>query len=228
MPEFLRSAFAEAPASEPIPVFIRITLAVLLGGGVAWVYLRTRDREDISPTFPATLVLLSALIAMVTQVVGDSVARAFSLVGALSIVRFRTVVRDTQDTAFVIFAVVVGMSIGSSDWIVATIGLGVVGLAALAMRPRSLKPSAVSAPVVIRLRLGLGHDLETSVGATLDSHMTGRHLLSMATTKQGLSIDVSYAGHLKTGANEESLVKTLNRLEGIQGVELTRRTATEE
>jgi hypothetical protein len=228
MPDFLRNAFAGAPPSDPIQVFVRIALAVLLGGGVALVYLRTRDREDISPTFPATLVLLAALIAMVTQVVGDNVARAFSLVGALSIVRFRTVVRDTQDTAFVIFAVVVGMAIGSSDWKVAGIGLLVVGFAALAMRPRALKPSAVTAPVVIRLRLGLGHDLESAVGATLDTHMTGRHLLSMATTKQGLSIDVSYAGHLRSGANEEALVKTLNRLEGIQGVELTRRTAIEE
>ena len=58
-------------------------------------------------------MLLSILIAMVTQVIGDNVARAFSLVGALSIVRFRTVVRDTVDTAFVIFAVAVGMAVGA-------------------------------------------------------------------------------------------------------------------
>ena len=51
---------------------------------------------------------------MVTQVIGDNVARAFSLVGALSIVRFRTVVRDTQDTAYVIFAVAVGMAVGAN------------------------------------------------------------------------------------------------------------------
>jgi hypothetical protein len=228
MPEFLRNAFGNAPPSNPVDVLLRITAAVLLGAAVAWVYVRTRDREDISPTFPVTLVLLSALIAMVTQVVGDNVARAFSLVGALSIVRFRTVVRDTQDTAFVIFAVVVGMAVGSRDLVVAGIGLLIVGLAALIMRPRSIKPAAVTAPVVIRLRLGLGHDLESSVGATLDAHMTGRHLLSMSTAKQGLSLDVSYVGHLKSGANEETLVKTLNRLEGVQGVELTRRTEPED
>jgi hypothetical protein len=228
MPEFLRNAFGNAPPSNPVDVLLRITAAVLLGAAVAWVYVRTRDREDISPTFPVTLVLLSALIAMVTQVVGDNVARAFSLVGALSIVRFRTVVRDTQDTAFVIFAVVVGMAVGSRDLVVAGIGLLIVGLAALIMRPRSIKPAAVTAPVVIRLRLGLGHDLESSVGATLDAHMTGRHLLSMSTAKQGLSLDVSYVGHLKSGANEETLVKTLNRLEGVQGVELNRRTEPED
>ena len=50
----------------------------------------------------------AAAIAMVTQVTGQNVALAFSLVGALSIVRFRTVVQDTNDTAFVIFAVAGG------------------------------------------------------------------------------------------------------------------------
>ena len=57
--------------------------------------------NDEAESFTVTLVLLTILIAMVTQVIGDNVARAFSLVGALSIVRFRTVVRDTQDTAYV-------------------------------------------------------------------------------------------------------------------------------
>jgi hypothetical protein len=62
--------------------------------------------RPVGTSFPITLALLSVLIAMSTQVIGDNVARAFSLVGALSIVRFRTVVRDTKDTAYVIFAVV--------------------------------------------------------------------------------------------------------------------------
>ena len=77
-----------------------------------------------------TLVLLTILIAMVTQVIGDNVARAFSLVGALSIVRFRTVVRDTQDTAYVIFAVAVGMAVGARPPSVALVRSGVVGVAA--------------------------------------------------------------------------------------------------
>ena len=59
--------------------------------------------------------MLAIMIALVTQVVGNNAARAFSLVGALSIVRFRTVVRDIEDTAFVIFAVAIGMAAGASQ-----------------------------------------------------------------------------------------------------------------
>src|ERR1700758_1530081 len=124
MPKFLTAPFAHGPSVAPLDVLVRLLIALALGGVVSWIYCRTRRDADIAPSFPTTLVLLSVLIAMVTQVIGDNVARAFSLVGALSIVRFRTVVRDTQDTAYVIFAVVVGMAIGAKNPWVAIIGLG--------------------------------------------------------------------------------------------------------
>src|SRR5690348_15268879 len=133
MPDFLKSPFVNGPSVAPVDVLARLILALALGGLVSWIYCRTRKHEPIAPSFPTTLVLLSVLIAMVTQVIGDNVARAFSLVGALSIVRFRTVVRDTQDTAYVIFAVVVGMAIGAKNPWVAIIGLGIVGFAAFVM-----------------------------------------------------------------------------------------------
>src|SRR5688572_3590564 len=134
MPEFFRTAFTDPAAAPPLVVLGRLLAALFFGGAVAFVYRRTRGTGEASPSFTVTLVLLSILIAMVTQVIGDNVARAFSLVGALSIVRFRTVVRDTQDTAFVIFAVGVGMAVGAGNHWVAIGGIGVVGLAALLMK----------------------------------------------------------------------------------------------
>src|SRR6266487_1309007 len=108
MPDGLASII-ERDVPAPLMAFARLILAMALGWIVSLIYRRTRAAHEVMPSFTVTLVLLAILIAMVTQVIGDNVARAFSLVGALSIVRFRTVVRDTQDTAYVIFAVVVGM-----------------------------------------------------------------------------------------------------------------------
>src|SRR2546430_16835316 len=93
-------------------------------------------RPPRSTLFPYTTLFRS------TQVIGDNVARAFSLVGALSIVRFRTVVRDTQDTAFVIFAVIVGMAVGADHVWVGIVGLAVVSVAIFILRPR--RKNAVS------------------------------------------------------------------------------------
>ena len=122
---------------EPLAILVRLIVAMLLGAVVAFIYRRTRYASQTTSSFTVTLVLLAILIAMVTQVIGDNVARAFSLVGALSIVRFRTVVRDTQDTAYVIFAVAVGMAVGAAHPWLAVGAIGVIGFAAYVMRERS-------------------------------------------------------------------------------------------
>src|SRR6187431_3756201 len=136
MPDFLTAPFTSGPTVSPLEVLLRLLTAMVMGLIVAWVYRHTRSGSDFTASFPPTLVLLAILIAMVTQVIGDSVARAFSLVGALSIVRFRTVVRDTQDTAFVIFAVAVGMAVGAGYPWLAVAGLVVVGGTVFLLKPR--------------------------------------------------------------------------------------------
>jgi hypothetical protein len=224
MPEFLKSPFSTGPNVSPLDVLVRLSLALLFGGLVSWIYCRTRKDDQVAPSFPTTLVLLSVLIAMVTQVIGDNVARAFSLVGALSIVRFRTVVRDTQDTAYVIFSVVVGMAVGAKNPWVAVIGLGVVGLASAGMMFLRQGSVADEDPdYVLSLKVGLGQDLNKILDGQCDDHLTERKLLSMGTGKQGISLSAIYQVRLKQGASADELVRLLNRTEGVQSVQLERR-----
>jgi hypothetical protein len=223
MPDFLKTSIFAGPSISPGTVAIRLVAAAILGAVVAWIYRRTRKGAEISSSFPVTLVLLSILIAMVTQVIGDNVARAFSLVGALSIVRFRTVVRDTQDTAYVIFAVVVGMAVGAADLWVGIIGIGVVGLAAYLMMARAKVFSAAEPEYLLSLRVGLGNDLEKTLGGAFGSHLQERELLSVATVKQGALLDLTYETRLRPTASADELVKALNRIEGVQSVRFERR-----
>jgi len=220
MPDFFTSVFA-APAMAPEAIGARLVAALLLGAVVAWIYRHSRDVSDGSPTFPATLVLLAVLIAMVTQVIGDNVARAFSLVGALSIVRFRTVVRDTQDTAFVIFAVVVGMAVGAGAPWVAAIGLVVVGGASFMMRPTVMTASP-ALRFMLTMRVALGLDMDTLLAGALDGSLQSRQLKSIGTTRQGTSMEVVYDVALQPACSPDELVATLYRLEGIHAVELRR------
>src|SRR5687768_13392270 len=83
MPEFLARA-VEPVSDSALSVLVRLLIAMVLGGAVTVIYRVTRAADEAAPSFTVTLVLLSILIAMVTQVIGDNVARAFSLVGALS------------------------------------------------------------------------------------------------------------------------------------------------
>ncbi len=211
----------------PLAVALRLVAAMVFGAAVAFIYRRTRSENETSSSFTVTLVLLSILIAMVTQVIGDNVARAFSLVGALSIVRFRTVVRDTQDTAYVIFAVAVGMAVGASHPSVAVSGVAIVGVAAWFMKSRGPEKSGVDAPYLLQVRVGLGHDAENLVRDPLAAHASARRLMSIGTARQGMAIEIAYETQLRSESSAGELVKELNRIEGVQSVTLQRVTPQE-
>ncbi len=152
--------------------------------------------------------------------VGSNAARAFSLVGALSIVRFRTVVQDTQDTAFVIFAVVMGMAAGANDIWISVIGLGVVSAAAFVMKTTVTAGAAPSLPFVLNLRVGLGHDVDALVRGPFAAQVSRHRLVSMETARQGTAIEASYQVEFRADGSAEGLLKALNRTEGVHNVQL--------
>lgn len=221
MPEWLSQATStvEQTAVDPLTLVVRLALALIFGGIVAAIYRRTRHTPGDSHSFSATLVLLTILIAVVTQVIGDNIARAFALVGALSVVRFRTVVQDTRDTAFVIFAVVIGMAIGASNVMVAGSGIVTVGFAAWLFRPKGAS-AADGRAATINVRLGLGYTPQTAVRPALDRAALDVDLTSVGTSKKGSAIDYAYRVRLRPGIDTAALVQEINRLDGVQAVRL--------
>ena len=219
MPDWLQGSIDTAGPAWGV-LAVRLLLALLAGIVVSAIYHGTRRGSSVAPTFPATLVLLCVLIAVVTQVIGDNVARAFSLVGALSIVRFRTVVQDTKDTAFVIFAVVIGMSVGAGQPGVALGGILIVGLAAWLFRDRPSQALGVDRQVSLVIKMGWVDDVERTVRNSLASHVIDIEPLSLTTLKHGAGLEASFRVRLKPSIQLTQVVADLNRLEGVQAVEL--------
>jgi uncharacterized membrane protein YhiD involved in acid resistance len=222
MPTWLEQSLSEKGHAPPLELFWRIFIAFLLGCVVALIYRGTHRHGPVAPTFPRTLVLLSILIAMVTSVIGDNVARAFSLVGALSIVRFRTVVRDTQDIAFVIFAVVVGMAAGAHHLWVALIGIGIVALATFNLRPRGQATSWTEEECDLSIRLNTGAKPDLLVEPILRKHLHQYEVFAVATAKQGTALEVTYRIRFRKSSAPLELVNELSRTEGILNVEVHR------
>lgn len=220
MPEWLNAALLGEGDLPATVLVARLVQAAMLGFAVAVVYFLTqRKRRTEAAPFVATLVLLSVLIAMVTRVIGDSVARAFSLAGALAIIRFRTVVDDTRDTAFVIAAVVVGMAVGSDMLAVALAGLPVVAVIAGLLSLWGRGPAEWPECATLLVRLGLGIDPAAALAATFGKHLSEFRLVSANTARQGVALDLTYSVRLRPGFSAVSLIGELNRIEGVQGVE---------
>jgi hypothetical protein len=204
---------------DPVAVLMRLLMAGTFGWLVSWIYRRTQGANG-ADGLPTTLVMLAILIAMVTQVIGDSVARAFSLVGALSIVRFRTVVRDTRDTAFVIFAVIIGMSVGSANLWVAVLGLMVGGAAAFALASTDTGKTASTPVFLLRVR--------GSAGINVEALLAGKvwRLMGVDSTKQGTLLETTYEVHLQAD-QATALLRAVSEAAGVQEVRLQRAGETE-
>ena len=109
----------EAPRAAmiygPADILLNMAMAFLLSLMISYIYRRTHKGLSYSQSFVVTIILVGVVVAMVMMVIGNNLARAFALVGALSIIRFRTVVKDTKDTAYVFFALAAGMAAGTSN-----------------------------------------------------------------------------------------------------------------
>ncbi|MCP3981533.1 MAG: DUF4956 domain-containing protein [bacterium] len=108
---------------------ISLLLAFVLGQVIAWTYARTHSGLSYSRSFTQSLVLMTMVIAMVMYVIGNSLVTAFGLLGALAMIRFRNVLKDTRDTVFVFIALVVGMAVGSQRFLTAVLGAAAISLA---------------------------------------------------------------------------------------------------
>ncbi len=114
----------------PLTVLLDLTLSYVLGQFVAWLYIWTHRGLSYSRNMTHSMILLTMIVTSVMLVVGDSIARAFGLVGALAIIRFRTVVRDARDTTFIFLALATGIAIGAHHYVVAVVAAVAIGLVA--------------------------------------------------------------------------------------------------
>jgi uncharacterized membrane protein YhiD involved in acid resistance len=107
---------------SPQSTVLALLLAFVLGQVIAWTYAWTHSGLSYSRSFTQSLVLMTLVVSLVMFVIGNSIITAFGLIGALALIRFRNVLKDTRDTVFVFISLVVGMAVGSQRYLVAILG----------------------------------------------------------------------------------------------------------
>lgn len=112
---------------------VNMLVALACGFIISMVYRFTYKGPSYSSSFVHSLVLLTLITSIVLLVIGNNLARAFGLVGAMSIIRFRTAVRDTLDIIFIFFALAIGMAAGVGLTSIALMGTIFVSLVIIAL-----------------------------------------------------------------------------------------------
>jgi len=116
------NAFFDLSVSIPV-LLVRLACALALGALIAW---RPFSRRPLKPEVAHALLLMTVAASMVVIVIGDSLARAFGVVGLGSFIRFRSAIKDPRDVVFFFLAIGTGMACGLGAVPVAAVGVGVV------------------------------------------------------------------------------------------------------
>ena len=103
-------------------VVLNISMAAVLGFLIFISYFITHRGTIYSKKFNASLVVLTVLTGTVMTVIGNNIALSLGMVGALSIVRFRTAIKDSRDTLYIFWTIIVGICCGVGDFMVAVVG----------------------------------------------------------------------------------------------------------
>jgi len=206
---------------NPESIILSLLLAFILGQVLAWVYYFSHSGLSYSKNYVQSLVLITVVVAMVMTVIGDSIITAVGLMGALAIIRFRNVIKDTRDVAFIFCALVVGMAAGSQRYLTAIIGTLVLGLIAMYLY---LSDFGKHRPHNGFLRFTLPEHIgpDHPISGILKRFCSNFTLISAQDSGFG-SNEVEYAYQLmiKNAERNAMMLAELDRIEGMGNVNLT-------
>ena len=209
---FLEGLSSSGPTAFPASlVALDLGLAFVLGVVVAAMYSWTHRGMSYSRNMVHSIVLLTMIITMVMLVVGDSVARAFGLVGALSIIRFRTVVRDARDTTFIFLALAVGIAVGANQAAVAIVGTVLIGGAATLLQLTGFATRHADTGV---LRVRGTPDLAPSVEGILPTWCQTWELVALRQGSDGNDSEFTYEIRLMHANEREELLRAVRGVPG--------------
>jgi len=200
-------------------ILLNLALAFALGMIISWIYKVTHKGLSYSQSFMLTTVFVTVIVAMVIMVIGNNLARAFALVGALSIIRFRTVVKDTKDTAYIFWGLAAGMASGTSSYFLAISGSAIIGAIAFVLHVTNYG-TLYKSEFILRFRARKGEDVSAAHTETIKRFARSSSLLHVEPSgdqeTSKLTIDII----MKTDVQPESLTSAISEIDGISEVVL--------
>ena len=206
----IQNFFAEQFASlTPLKIIIALCAGLLVGVIISLVYRKTFRGVLYSPNFSITLIMLTLITTPVVMCIKSNIALSMGMVGALSIVRFRTAVKDPLDTAYMFWALTMGILLGAELYaisIVVVLGISVIMLALSFVRIKS--------PNTYLLVVHYDADVESAVMGEINRVKT-RRMRSKVMGRGGVELTMEVQL-----VNRYDIVNRMMELEGVNNATL--------
>ena len=202
-----------------LDIVIVMTLSFLLSAFIGWIYKITHRGTSYTQSFVFTLVLNGMVVAMVMMIVGSNIARAFSLVGALSIIRFRNAVKETRDVGFIFLTMAIGMAIGTKFYLLAIAGAVVISLMLLVMT-RFDWFAREMASQILRVQVPNGLPFDNLFDKAFVKYTNSSELISVDTVHSGMLTELTYSIGMKKSNQIQEFISEICNLNGNNKVTL--------
>ena len=207
----INTYFAEQFASlTPMKVLIALIMGFVVGVVIAFVYKKCYRGVLYSPSFSMTLVMLTLITTPVVMCIKSDIALSMGMVGALSIVRFRTAVKDPMDTAYMFWALTMGILLGAELYVIALVVVLGISVVLFAMTfVKFTNPNAYL--LVLHYDEAAEYDIQQQLRRTVKQ----RRLRSKTMTRAGA--EMTYEVRLD---NKQDLVASMLNIDGVHDATL--------
>lgn len=197
-------------------ILLNFLVALVLGLTIYLSYRFSHSSAVYSPRFNTSLLMLTVVTTLVMNVIGNNIALSLGMVGALSIVRFRTAIKDPRDTAYIFWCIAVGICCGVSEYYVPAIGSGIIFLIMLIFGAVHTNDRYL---LIIRGVNGAGEGIERLL---LSAYAGKASLRVQNTTRESVEYiyELSYAILKKRLPENKRIHDLLYEIEGVDSVDL--------
>lgn len=186
-------------------------LSFLLALIIGWVYKINYKGVSYTQSYVHTLIMMTMVVAIIMLVIGSNIARAFSLVGALSIVRFRNAVKDTQDVGYIFFAMAIGMAVGTGFLLLATIATIIISFILWGMVNLNLFAKDVREQI-LKIRLPGDIRYEQLFDSVFSQYLYRSNLIAVETVQAGLLTELVYGVEFRKQVDVQRFMEELRKL----------------
>lgn len=200
-------------------VVFTIVLSFVLALIIAWTYQTTYRGVSYTQSYVHTLILMAMVVAIIMLIIGSNIARAFALVGALSIIRFRNAVKDTRDVGYIFFAMGIGMATGTRFYLLAIISTLIMcfvlwGLVTLNLFAKDIREQ------ILKIRVPGDMRYDTVFESIFARYLRRFTLIAVESVQAGTQTELVYGIELKRQREAQEFIKELRQLNDNNRVSL--------
>ena len=197
-----------------------IGTSIILGILISVVYMKTHEKNNFNSGFSTTLIMLPVIISIIILLVGNNVARAFSLAGAFSIIRFRSAPGDPKDIAYIFFTLAIGLTCGMGYITYAVLFTLILSAVMIGLHiTKFTEPKNKT----MQLRITIPEDLnyEGIFEEVLDNYTNSYNIQRVRTRDFGSLFELNYTINLKPDISQKSFIDELRCRNGNLNISLT-------